>query len=307
MRSYPKSNGERSPIARRIPAIVTITRFLVIIVLAAGTLLFESAHAEKVAPQLVVPDVLAVPGRPVKLEARLEEAGVLASRGLGGEQLEFSVAGKKAGTAMTGGDGRAFLEFIPRMRGNLPIVVKAPESARIQSAEATGTLFSWERRRPIMLVEVAALMEEKRPMGPIPTPPPGLTLSPSPAEPLADAADELKRLTDFYYNAIYISRGDSIGSAGLERLRHWLRQHRFPPGFSVVIGPSDSALTEKIDEWRSQGWDHLKTGIGRTPGFAEVLVGRRMDVVIVPEAERGELPRKAQIAKSWKEVRKKNI
>ena len=41
MRSYPKSNGERSPIARRTPAIVTITRFLVIIVLAAGTLLLD--------------------------------------------------------------------------------------------------------------------------------------------------------------------------------------------------------------------------------------------------------------------------
>jgi hypothetical protein len=144
-------------------------------------------------------------------------------------------------------------------------------------------------------------MEEKRP------PAPGVTLFPSPAAPVPDAAEELKRLTDFYYNAIYISRGDSVGSAGLERLRDWLRRHRFPAGFSVVIGPKETELGEKIDEWRTQGWDHLKVGLGRTPVFAEVLVGHRLDVVIVPEPDRGTLPRKAQVAKSWKEVRKKKI
>jgi len=306
MRSFQKSNGARSRIIRRIPVLVSTFPSLAFMVVAAAALLLQSARAEKVAPTLAVPDVLSVPGRAVKLEAWLGEAALLTPRDLGGEQLEFSVAGKKAGMAMTGADGRAFLEFTPRMRGNLPISVKAVDSARIQSAEATGTLFSWERRRPIMLVEVAALIEEKRPIGPIPVPP-GLTLSPFTSEALPDAADELKRLTDFYYNAIYISRGDAVGSAGLERLRHWLHQHRFPPGFSVVIGATDAALGEKIDEWRSQGWDQLKIGIGRTPGFAEVLVGHRMDVIIVPEPERGGLPRKAQSAKSWKEVRKKNI
>jgi hypothetical protein len=306
MKSFQKLNGAPSRIIRRFPVLVSAVPLLACMVVATAALLLETVQAEKVAPKLAVPDVLAVPNRVVTLEAWLGESVLLTSRGLGGEQLEFSVAGKKVGTAMTGADGRAFLEFTPRMRGNLPIAVKAVDSARILPAEAAGTLFSWERRRPIMLVEVAALIEETRPIGPVPTPP-GLTLSPSPAEALPDAPEELKRLTDFYYNAIYISRGDAVGSAGLERLRHWLQQHRFPPGFSVVIGARDSALGEKIDEWRSQGWDQLKAGIGRTPGFAEVLVGHRMDVIIVPEPERGGLPRKAQSAKSWKEVRKKNI
>ena len=306
MRSSPKSNAERFLIIRRTRSIVIPFPPLAFMVLAGAMLWFDAAYAEKTVPKLAVPDVLAAPGQAVKLEARLGEATLLIPRGLGGEQVEFTVAGKKVGTAMTGADGKAFLEFTPRMRGNLRISVKAVDSARIQSAEATGTLFSWERRRPIVLVEVAALMDEARPIGPLPAPP-GVTLSPSPAEPVPDAAEELKRLTDFYYNAIYISRGDSLGSGGVERLRDWLQRHQFPAGFSVVIGPKDSELGEKIDEWRTQGWDHVKAGIGRTPVFAEVLVGHRLDVVIVPEPERVSLPRKAQVAKSWKEVRKKRI
>ena len=93
----------------------------------------------------------------------------------------------------------------------------------------------------------------------------------------------------------------------MEQLRDWLHHHQFPAGFGAVIGPKDSDLGDKIDEWRQQGWDHLKAGIGRTPLFANVLVGHRLDVVVVPEPERGTLPRKAQVAKSWKEVRKKKI
>jgi hypothetical protein len=302
MQSSPKSNAERFLIGRRPQRILAIFSRLALMVLAGATLLGEAASAEKTAPKLAVPDILAVPGKAVKLEAWLGEATLVIPRGLGGEQLEFTVAGKKVGTAMTGADGKAFLEFTPHMRGNLPIAVKGFESTRIQSAEATGTLFSWERRRPIVLVEVAALVDEKRSAAP-----PGVTLFPSPAEPVPDAAEELKRLTDFYYNAIYISRGDSIGSAGLERLRDWLRRHRFPAGFGVVIGPKETELGEKIDEWRTQGWDHLKAGIGRTPVFAEVLVGHRLDVVIVTEPDGATLPRKAQVAKSWKEVRKKKI
>jgi hypothetical protein len=38
-----------------------------------------------------------------------------------------------------------------------------------------------------------------------------------------------------------------------------------------------------------------------------VLVAERLDVVIVPATERGVLPKKAQLASTWKEVRKKRL
>src|SRR5690348_2685236 len=72
--------------------------------------------AEKVTAKLFIADALTRPDRPVKLEARLVKAGLFAHVGLGGEAIDFLVGGKKVGTALTGGDGRGFFEYTPRMR-----------------------------------------------------------------------------------------------------------------------------------------------------------------------------------------------
>jgi hypothetical protein len=264
--------------------------------------------AEKVTAKLSIPDALTLPDRPVKLEARLVQQGLLARAGLGGEQLEYVVGGKKVGTAMTGGDGRAFFEYTPRMRGNLSMTVRVVEGPRVASAEGTGTLFSWERRRPILLVEVTSLMEEpKTPIVPlIPLPPlPGGKMPLISSTPAPDAAEELKRLTDFYFNVIYVTNHSGTGES--DDMRQWLQTHRFPPGPIVVIRTGEGALTSMIESLRADGWDNVKAGIGQTRDFAEGLVAQRLDVVIVPEPERGQLPKKAQVAKSWKDVRKKRL
>jgi hypothetical protein len=53
------------------------------------------------------------------------------------------------------------------------------------------------------------------------------------------------------------------------------------------------------------GWTTVKIGIGRTKTFAEAFLQRRLEAVIVPEPKKGAAPRKAKVAKDWKEVRKK--
>ena len=85
------------------------------------------AADEKVAGRLIVEDVLARPGTPSMLKARLVQDGLLGIRGLGGETIEFIVQGQRIGTALTGGDGRAFLEYKTQMRGNQKIVGKVEE------------------------------------------------------------------------------------------------------------------------------------------------------------------------------------
>ena len=84
-----------------------------LLLLPLPPVLQPAVAAGKVAGTLSLRDALTAPGRPVMIEARLVRAGLLGQTGLGGEQLEFTVEGKKAGTAMTGGDGRAFLEYTP--------------------------------------------------------------------------------------------------------------------------------------------------------------------------------------------------
>jgi hypothetical protein len=261
--------------------------------------------AEKVTAKLFVPDALTRPDRSMKLEARLVRAGLFAHAGLGGEQIDFLVGGKKVGTALTGGDGRGFLEYTPRMRGNLSLTVRLVESPRVSSVEGHGTLFSWERRRPILLVEVASLMEDtKIPIVPLPPLSADKILA-LPSTPAPDAANELKRLTDFYFNLMYVTRHSGTGES--EELRQWLHKHGFPPGPIVAIQTGEGALTTMIENLRTDGWDNVKAGIGRTREFADVLVAQRLDVVIIPEPDRAQLPKKAQVAKSWKEVRKKRL
>ena len=188
------------------------------------------------------------------------------------------------------------------------MTVKLVPSKRLPAAtEGAGMLCVWEKRRPILLVEVAALTEEPEP----PSPPlPSLPLkigAIATLKPVADAADELKRLSQFYYNIIYVPREQSvspISTGDHGDMRGWLSQHRFPAGHWLPVGGGPSALGETLDGLKETGWDNLKAGIGSTREFAETLAARRTAVVIVRERERGELPRKVRVAKEWKEVRK---
>lgn len=270
----------------------------------------DGLAADKVAGVLSLRDALTSPGKPARLEARLVGAGLFGQGGLGGEQIEFTVDGRPAGTAMTGGDGRAFLEYTPRMRGNQPVAAKLAPNKRVESQEAKGTLFSWERRRPILLVELAVL-EAASPSSPLPIPSlplgggPGVSLSaPSP---VPDAAEELKRLTDYFYNVIYLARSGRRDLSGHDDVREWLRQHHFPPGLVLALADGTPALATKLDELKAEGWDNLKAGIGRSRAFAEALAERRMPVIIMPASDRDAqgLPKKARVMKQWKEVRQK--
>ena len=260
--------------------------------------------AEKIDGELSVRDVLVLPGQPAQIEAILTTRSLLGTPlGLGGEQLELVIEGKPVARAMTGGDGRAFLGYTTKLRGNHEITVKLAANTRVASADAKAVLGAWERRRPILIVELAAMMQPVK-SSPLPIP----LSRPEDPSPAPDAAEELSRLTQFFYNVMYVSwsPGDAQDSAGMgEDVREWLARHKFPRGLSVTVKPGKRGLGEKIDQLRTDGWKNVKAGIGRSRAFAEVLVEHRMDVVIVPEPERGELPKKAKTVKEWKDVRKK--
>nr|MBI3612950.1 hypothetical protein [Nitrospirota bacterium] len=260
--------------------------------------------AEKAQGQLSVRDALTTLGKPARIEAKLVRSG-LGQPGMGGEPLELLVGGAKAGLAMTGGDGRAFFDAACRMRGTYAVTVRVADSPRVESPDATGTLACWERRRPILLVDLAALAKDSEaPFGM----PPGLSLPVGRAapEPITEAADELKRLTDYFYNVIYLSWPQPAVWPRESDTRTWLQQAKFPPGLLMTARPGQAGLTELLDRLKADGWDNVKVGIGRTREFAETLVAHRIDTVILPAGSRDEeLPKKAHIMKSWMEIRKK--
>jgi hypothetical protein len=143
----------------------------------------------------------------------------------------------------------------------------------------------------MMAVEMAALMEDAEGRRPMP-----------------DAAAELGKLTQFYYNVLYVmtenkavGTNDQVGA----QARQWLKEQNFPVGHIVVLPSNPEAFGAKLDEWHAAGWATLKIGVGRTKAFADAFLQRRLDAVMVPEPAKGEAPRKAKVAKEWKDVRKK--
>ena len=258
--------------------------------------------ADKVKAQLIVSDVLTTPGKPAKLQANVFEEGLLGRKiGLGGESLEFLVQGKVVGTTMSGGDGRAYLEYTPRMRGNLGITVRLSESPRVFKAEGTGLLASWERRKPILLVELTAIVKEKdSPSSSLPSLPINLSGNLGDAE--TEAIGELEKLGKFYYNLIYLHRSTA---GDQDVLQQWIQTNEFPAGFPKVIPVGRQPLSDWVTQLKERGWENVTGGIGRTKEFADVLVENRIKAVVLhdPEDKEG-FPRRAVLVKSWAKVRK---
>jgi hypothetical protein len=254
---------------------------------------------------LTVHDSLTAPNQPATIEATLTGKGLLTETGLGGEPVELLIAGHVVATAMTGGDGRAFLSYTPKAKGVVPFTVRVGTTPRVALAEAGANLAVWEHRSPIMAVEMAALMEDTAGEGPT-IAGPGKEVEGR--HPMPDAAEELGKLTQFYYNVLYVVTQDKAGGTTDQvnaQARQWLKDQKFPVGHILVLPSGPEAFGVKLDELHAAGWKTLKIGIGRTKAFAEVFVQRRLEAVMVPEPAKGDAPRKAKVAKGWKEVRKK--
>lgn len=267
-----------------------------------GLYISDVRAADKVVGTLWVQDVLTMPKKPVMLKAQLMQAGLLGRTGLGGEVIDFIVGGNKVGTALTGGDGWAMLEYTTRMRGNLPVRGKLLGSKRVQDTEATATLFSWEHRRPILLIELDALIKKRTtPTGTVPDISALIGHETIPA-PLPGAPKELERLTTYYFNAVYVWRAPK---GDLQDLSLWISQHSMPLGYPLIIDSNKKSLEKLIEQFKEDGWKNITGGIGRTKEFAQAFAERRMKVVILSESGKDRTyPRKTKWAQDWLEIRR---
>lgn len=283
-----------------IPKIRRAPLALVLLIVATPSLLFA---AEKSSATILVRDTLMAPGQPATIEAKLVSRRLMLIAALGGELLELVVDGNIVAKSLTGGDGRAFLPYTTKAQGLAPVHVRIGNSPRVEQAEGQANLAVWEKRQPILVIELSSLFDEPAPSR---IPPIGMGME-SERRPMPEAADELGKLTQFYYKVIYVVTA-SVGIDGLQKsaeARDWLKQHKFPTGYVLALPADPNALGSKIDELHAAGWRTVKIGIGRSKAFAEAFLQRRLEAIIVPEPVKGAVPRKAKVAKDWKEVRKK--
>jgi len=232
-------------------------------------------------------DVLVPPNQPAVVEAGLTMERRGKQLPASGISLELVQDARVLATAVTDEHGIAALRFVPARRGSQQLIVRTVSGAAV-TATAAVTVAVWERRTPILTVETAALRD------------------PASGEPDPDAAEELRRVSQFYYNLVYVAveSGDAGRTrAAVDRTRRWLTEHGFPVGY-VSVAASPEAFGPKLDELRSAGWTTIKVGVGRTKEFAEAFVQRRLEAVVVPEPAKGEAPHKAKVAKTWKDVRR---
>ncbi len=275
---------------------------LAFLLLSAGVpgLLFA---AEKHSATIFVTEVLTAPGQLATVEAKLVSKHLVLIAALGGEPLELVAEGKVVASALTGWDGRAFLTYTTKAQGLAPVKVIISNSPRVEKTEGQANLAVWEKRQPILMIELSSLLEESAPS----RVPPIEVAFESERKPMPGAADELGKLTQFYYKVIYVvtSNTKMDGFQASAEARDWLKRHKFPMGIVVTLPVDANAIGVKIDELHEAGWRTVKVGIGRSKAFAEAFVQRRLEAILVPEPSRGEVPRKAKVAKDWKEVRKR--
>ncbi|HKT33414.1 MAG TPA: hypothetical protein VJR03_01195 [Nitrospira sp.] len=259
--------------------------------------------AEKVSATVLVKDSLTAPRQPAMIEAKLLAKGLLHDSPLGGEPVELVVNGSTAATGMTGGDGRALLSLVTAVRGIVPIQIRVGASPRVSAAEGQANLVVWDRRTPVLVVELSSLMEEPRFEGPLPD---IVSAIQQDMRPMADAANELGKLSQFYYGIIYVATvppgGDPFPITS--DARRWLSSHKFPLGLTLALPSGEDAVGAQIDQLHEAGWKTVKIGIGRSKAFVEPFLRRRLEAIMIPEPK-GDVPRKAKVAKDWKEVRKK--
>jgi len=250
---------------------------------------------------LYVTDALTFPSKPVQLQARLTEKGPEGEQGMAKEPVEFFIQGRALGKATTDSQGWARLEFAPQMRGNLELRVRWATAAKAEVVEGRGVLLSWERRRPILLIDLAVLVEGKlESESPQPElfPDPGLILG----EPHAAAPAELNKLSKFYYNLVYV---DQTGKGRLEAIQSWLRKQQFPPGMIRILPQTATSLHDLLLTLKEEGWENISGGIGQTADFADVLVKNRLQTIILPRPDTDErFPRRAIILNDWSRVRR---
>jgi hypothetical protein len=260
--------------------------------------------ADKVSVTVLVKDSLTAPRQEATIEAKLVAKGILHDSPLGGEPVELLVNGVAAATSMTGGDGRALLPFIPTGKGIVPVQVRVGGSPRVSAAEAHANLVVWERRTPVLVVELSSLIEVARSEGPLSGIGSGFQQD---LKPMPDAAEALAKLSQFYYGIIYVATVPSgVDAFAINTdARNWLATHKCPPGFVLTLSGGEDALGTKIDELHEAGWKSVKTGIGRSKVFVETFLRRRLEAIMIIDSANGDAPRKAKVAKDWKDVRKK--
>ncbi len=180
-----------------------------------------------VAARIIVFDAATAVDSPVFI--RVQTRGTVFSAG--GLLAEIEVAGKTAGSVLTGVDGFGYLKYTPARSGLLTV------TARLAEKSGQGRLLSVAPTDPVLVVQIDGPIRRL----------PKLTAA------VENAADSLRSLSEAY-RIVYVA-----GMLGAAVDRAWLSSVNVPD--SVVLSGEGAALLEGLEE---KGV-HIRAVVGSQP------------------------------------------
>lgn len=230
----------------------------------------------------IAPDQIGSPGERIFLNVKLMAKSAFFPKPISGEKIEFIVDGNPIGVSLTGGDGVAVREFIPKRDGIYKITLRLTGKSGYSADEANMIVACWKRTISIILIDINTLSSKgfKKP------------------DPAPDAKEVLEKISKGYKIILYASDKDQ----DLSKMRRWLKDHSFPetPIFSWQQGKTD----EEVNNLISRGW-RLKFGIGSSMKDIKAFSEEHITPIIFlrdkDEIEE-DLPGNTEKTGSWKEI-----
>ncbi len=262
--------------------------------------LLAAEQEKKTSAQLIAYDQIVQPGKKILIKGRLVSQGLLfRDRPISGERVEFLIDGKLLGISLTGGDGIAVREIEALPPGEHPVTLQL-KSTQYDIPEVRARLEVWELEPPILIVNLAAAVEEKEGKGPSLLEP-RFEMAPRP-----DAIRVLKELAQQYHLLFFTDKEETR----LTEIKAWLASHDFPsaPLLAWRIGPGPAThelvLGEELEALRSAGWTNLKVGIGATALDAEpfLKIGLKAIILVDETEDAMDMPAGTIKATTWKKV-----
>ena len=227
-------------------------------------------------------DVLAEPGEPVELVARLRKPKSF--RGVADVVVSFDEGGQRLGLAVTDKDGVARLAYTaPGTPGDVTVTVApvaAPDKLRKDNRDALQLRYDLlvaVRRTDarFVVVDLDHTIVDAGAFEVVVGEPPAM----------AHAVDVLRRLSERNgYNILYLTQRPDILT---RKSRLWLTDNRFPPGVLVTVRTkemmSDTAevKTRRLKPFTAR-WENIVVGVGDREGDAHAYLANGMRAYVIP-------------------------
>jgi hypothetical protein len=256
-------------------------------------LLLVGAAAGCQAPVLTVDDAVVMRGDKTRLAACLEREPVLwLSKDVEDAPVEFYVDEQRIGETKTDEDGVAAVErkLDPQVRR-----YEARAWAGFRELQATGRVFTWDRERVIIAVDIDHTIAD--------TDYEQLLAhhSEDDSDPIKHSVKALHALARDYQIAYLTSRPRFL----IDKTRAWLREEGFPAGPVITSVRTRDLVqpgrfkSEKLHALR-KAWPTLLIGIGNQSSDAEAYGANGMLTLMLPGKDGGDVGPHAIVFRDWK-------